>query len=624
MADMPPPPRLGVDALRDALKTIPNQPGIYKMLNAEGKILYVGKAKSLFNRVTSYTNINNLNNRIMRMVAQVAAVETIVTKNEAEALLVEASLIKRFSPRYNVLLKDDKSFPYVRIDTSHAFPRIEKHRGAQTKAGEYFGPFANVKALNETMALLQKIFQLRPCADSIFKNRSRPCLQYQIKRCSAPCVGYVTPEQYGQQLARARDFLKGRARDIQETLVGEMEAASAAMDYEKAAGLRDRIRALTQVQQEQGLRVAGLVDADVMALARRGNKSVVQVFFFSDGSHFGNQSFHPRHEEDASDSDVLTGFIGQFYQSHTPPPEILLSTLPPDADAESDPVALLSEALSLRAGYAVSVRVPQRGDKLTLVTNAVANAQAALARMEMERASVAGHLLALKELFALPALPSRIEVYDNSHIMGTHAVGAFIVATPEGFDKKSYRSFTIKDAATVAGDDYAMMREVFKRRFKRAAPSDAHDSTWPDLVLIDGGLGQLHAVEAALAEIGVSGVALVAIAKGVDRNAGREWFHLPGRPAFQLPVGDPTLHYLERLRDEAHRFAIGRHRNKRSKSLTASALDDIPSIGAGRKRALLQHFGSRADVETASLAELEKVTGISKATARIIYDYFHG
>ena len=608
-------PLKGVEALRAALKTIPGSPGIYKMIDASDKILYVGKAKNLLNRVTSYTNIGNHNNRIMRMVGQVARVEIIVTKNEAEALLVEASTIKRFSPRYNVLLKDDKSFPYLRIDTTHQFPRIEKHRGSQNKPGEYFGPFANVRALNETMALLQKIFLLRPCEDSIFKNRSRPCLQYQIKRCTAPCVGYVDQIQYNEQLTKARDFLKGRHRDVQDTLSVEMNQASEAMDYEKAALLRDRIRALTQVQQEQGLRVAGLRDADVVALARRGNKSVVQVFFFRDGSHFGNQSFHPRHEDDASDAEVLAQFLAQFYQAHLPPPEILISQ-------PLEEMVLLEEALSMRAESKVEIRVPQRGDKLSLVENAQKNATASLARLEMERASVAVHLAKMKELFSLSKMPARIEVYDNSHIMGTNAIGAFIVATPEGFEKKSYRTFNIKDANTEPGDDYAMMREVFRRRFKGIAKED--ESTIPDLILIDGGLGQLHAVEQALAEIGVSGLNLVAIAKGVDRNSGREWFHMPGREPFQLPVNDPLLHYLERLRDEAHRFAIGRHRNKRSASFTTSALDDIPGIGATRKRALLQHFGSRADVETATLTELEKVTGISKAIAKNIYDYFHG
>jgi excinuclease ABC subunit C len=657
-------PLIGVEALRAALKTIPNAPGCYKMIDGTDRILYVGKAKNLINRVTSYTNINNLNNRILRMVNQIARVEILVAKNEAEAFLIEASLIKKHQPRYNVLLKDDKSFPYIRVDTTHPFPRIEKHRGAQNKAGEYFGPFANVLALNQAMALLQKIFLLRPCADSIFSNRSRPCLQYQIKRCTAPCVGYVSEAQYKEQIDRARAFLKGKSREVQEALTLEMNEASAAMDYEKAALLRDRIRALTTVQQEQGLRVAGLNDADVIALARRGDKSAVQVFFYRNGAPFGNQAFYPRHAADASDAEVLMGFLGQFYQAHLPPEEILVyegglaPPQSPDGHIELEPLqeatlaqelATLSQALSDRAERKVQVRVPERGDKRALVEQAAKNAEGALARLEMERASVESHLLKLKELFGLPHMPRRIEVYDNSHISGTNAIGAFIVATPEGFDKKSYRTFNIKDAVTEPGDDYAMMREVMKRRFKQlkeggltppsspaattpaargsAEPTHAlshENSSLPDLILIDGGLGQLHAVEEALASIGVAGLNLVAIAKGVDRNAGREWFHIPNREPFQLPVNDPTLHYLQRLRDEAHRFAIGRHRNKRSKSFTQSALDDIPSIGPTRKKALLQHFGSRADVETATLEELQKVKGINRATAQAIYDYFHG
>jgi excinuclease ABC subunit C len=637
-------PPIGPDAVRAALKTIPSAPGIYRMIDAADKLLYVGKAKNLYNRVMNYASARDLSTRILLMVSQIAKVEVVVTKNEAEALLLEASLIKRFSPRYNILLKDDKTFPELLIAFDHAFPRIEKHRGAHRKKGEYFGPFASVHALNDTMALLQKIFLLRPCADTIFKNRTRPCLQYQIKRCSAPCVGYITPQAYGEQIAKARDFLHGKHRDVQEDLVQQMTAASAAMDYEKAGLFRDRIRALTQVQQEQGLRTAGLHHADVITLARQGAKSVVLVFFYRHGSHFGNQSFHPKHEIDASDAEIMGGFLAQFYQSHTPPPEILVNVMPEDA-------SLLAEALALQAGYRIDLRQPVRGDKLALIDQAAANAKATLDREAMEHASIAQNLQAVQQLFGLPTPPQRIEVYDNSHIMGRHALGAFIVATPSGFDKKSYRSFNIKDPTTVAGDDYAMMREVFRRRFKgvirvesresseeKAAnvtskpsiPTSApqlstldSDHSYPDLILIDGGLGQLHAVEEALKDISVEGLRLVAIAKGVDRNAGREWFFMPGREPFQLPENNAALHYLQRLRDEAHRFAIGKHRNKRSTALTISALDDIPGIGPTRKRALLNHFCSRADVEVASLTELENVTGISKTIARVIYDYFH-
>ena len=615
---------IGPDAIRAALKTMPNAPGVYRMIGAQEKILYIGKAKNLPARVSSYANLRDLSTRILRMVSQVVKVEYTVTKSEAEALLVEANFVRRYKPRYNILLKDDKSFPYLLINRAHAYPRIEKHRGAQDKPGEYFGPFASVGALNETMALLQKIFLLRPCADTYFKNRTRPCLQYQIKRCSAPCVKYVSEEAYGEQLIRARDFLKGRHRDVQDLLAVEMAQASEAMDYEKAALLRDRIRALTQVQQEQGLRTAGLTDADVIALARRGAKSVVLVSFYRQGSHFGQQSFHPSHEAEATDGEVMAAFLAQFYQAHTPPPEILVNVEPAEVD-------LLAEALRINTAYAITIRQPQRGDKLALMNLCAANAETSLLKSEMEQAAIANNLAGVQKLFDLPRLPRRIEVYDNSHISGRNAVGAFIVATPEGFDKRSYRTFNIKDPNTEPGDDYAMMREVFRRRFKGMRPCDApvpvdeeEDTTCPDLVLIDGGLGQLHAVEEALKDKDMGKVTFVAIAKGVDRNAGREWFFMQGRAPFQLPVNDPLLHYLQRLRDEVHRFAIGKHRNKRSAALTVSALDDIPGIGSTRKRALLQHFGSRADVETATLAELQKVSGISKTIAKSIYDYFHG
>ena len=614
MTDTPTP--LGPDAIREALKTIPQSPGVYRMIAADDTILYIGKAKNLHKRVTSYALARDLSARILRMVSQVARVEHTVTKSEAEALLVEANFVRRYRPHFNILLKDDKSFPFLRLTGDHAYPRLEKYRGAQDRPGDYFGPFASVGALNETMALLQKVFLLRPCSDTYFKNRSRPCLQYQIKRCSAPCVNYISEEAYGEQVQRARRLLRGQHRDVQETLTGEMQAASEAMEYEKAALLRDQIRALTRVQQEHGLRTAGLNDADLVALARRGDRSVIEVSFYRQGGHFGQQSFQPRHEAEASDAEVMAAFLAQFYQTHTPPPEILVNIAP----AESD---LLAEALRINTTYGITIRLPQRGDKLRLVDTLAAAAAARLDRVEMERASVARNLEGVKALFGLQHIPQRIEVYDNSHIMGRNAVGAFIVATPEGFDKRSYRTYNIRDASTVPGDDYAMMREVFRRRFK-GVTKEGGESVLPDLVLIDGGLGQLNAVGEIAAEMDVTGVTFVGIAKGEDRNAGREWFHMAGREPFQLPVNDPVLHYLQRLRDEVHRFAIGRHRNKRSKSLTTSALDDIPGIGPGRKKALLLHFGSRADVEQAPLAELEKVKGINKATARAIYDYFHG
>ncbi len=596
----------GVEAIRTAAKTLPSAPGIYRMLDAKGDVLYIGKAKNLASRVISYANGKNANTRTLKMVARIAHVEVVVADGEAEALLMEAAEIKKLRPYYNILLKDDKSFPYLLLTADHPFPRITKHRGAQKIKGEYFGPFASIGALNQTLALLQKVFLIRPCSDTFFKNRTRPCLKYQIKRCSAPCVGYVSAQHYGEQVKRVRDFLHGKHRELQELLQQEMEKASLSTDYELAALLRDRIRALTQVQQEQSIYARGLHDADVIALAKIGAKSVVQVFFYRQGNHFGHQSFFPRHEAETTDGEVMAAFMAQFYQSHTPPNEILVNIAPDESE-------LLAEALHLKAGRHVSISKPQRGDKLTLVTNAEANAQAALGRDEQKRSQVMVHLKQLQELFGLARIPERIEVYDNSHIMGSSALGAMIVATSEGFDKRSYRSFNMKEAA--GDDDYAMMREVFKRRLKKGE--------LPDLMLIDGGKGQLSAVTGVFKELGVGGVALVAIAKGENRNAGREWFFMEGRAPFQLPADDPLLHYLERLRDEAHRFVIGRHRNKRSKSLTVSVLDDIPGVGATRKRALLNHFGSRDAISAASLSELENVAGVSKKTAKAIYDHFH-
>lgn len=631
-----PPPPVGADAVREALTIIPTSPGVYRMLNGAGDILYVGKAKHLKNRVSNYANINALSTRIMRMVAQIARVEWTVTKSEAEALLVEANLIKQHKPRYNILLKDDKSYPYL-LFSDHAFPRILKHRGSTKVKGELFGPFASVGALNHTLALLQKVFLLRPCADTIFKHRTRPCLQYQIKRCSAPCVNYISEEAYGAQLALARDFLSGKSRQVQEAFSTEMQQASDAMQFERAAELRDRIRALTQIQQEQGLRAAGLNDADAMALYRAKGLCAVAVFFFRQGLHFGAQVFHPTHDEDASDAEVMEAFLGQFYHTRPAPKEILLSILPENAD-------VLTEALSLRMPYSVQLRTPQRGDKAQLMAEVLAHAEAAHSRAVLESASVKQHLAALTALFGLPKSPERIEVYDNSHISGTHQLGAMIVATPEGFKKSSYRTFSRKDEATIAGDDISMMREVMRRRFRGVSMvrhpvgaqhstgsiSDAvqpkgsqHDNdTLPDLLLIDGGQTQLSAVREELAALGLSSIPTVSIAKGEHRNAGREWFFIEGRAPFQLPVGDPLLHYLERLRDEAHRFAIGTHRKKRARALTHSHLNDIPGIGPSRKKALLLHFGSRAGVERATLAELQKVEGISAKMAEAIYGYF--
>ncbi len=612
-------PLQGTAAIKAALKDIPNKPGVYRMMNAEGDILYVGKAKHLKNRVSSYAQARQATYRIMKMIEQVSRVEVTEAANEAEALLMEASLIKRHSPRYNILLKDDKSFPYIFIDGEHDFPRIRKHRGAQTAKGQYFGPFASVGAVNESLAILQKAFLLRPCSDSVLANRSRPCLQYQIKRCSAPCVGYISKQAYADSLEEAVQFLKGKSRDVQERFAQLMQQHSDAMEFEQAAAYRDRIHALTRVQQEQGLYAAGMQDADVIALQFTPAGSGIQVLFFRGGNHFGSQMFYPKHGDDETAEAVMAGFLGQFYQTHTPPGEILVNQMPEEA-------SLLTEALGMRAERRVSLHLPIRGDKKQLVEQASANANAALERHLNARMSEKRQLETLGKVFGLDDVPQRIEVYDNSHIMGTNALGAMIVATPEGFDKKSYRKFNIKDVTTEPGDDYAMMREVFRRRFARLQKEDPDrtQGQWPDIVLIDGGLGQLSAVTQVFEDLGVTDLCYVAIAKGPQRNAGREQFFMPNMQPFTLPPGDPALHYLQRLRDEAHRFAIGSHRQKRSKSLTHSALDDIPGIGSTRKRALLHHFGSKKGVERASLAELKKVPGISQAVAEQIYGWFHG
>ncbi len=612
-------PPTGSEAIRAALADMPAEPGVYRMLNAQGDVLYVGKARQLKNRVSSYASPRQLTNRILRMIDQVARVEFTVTGSEAEALLLEANLIKKHKPRYNILLKDDKSFPYLLIDSEHDFPRIAKHRGARHGKGEYYGPFASVGALNETLGILQKAFLLRPCTDSVFHNRTRPCLQYQIKRCSAPCVGYISREEYAAALAQARDFLRGKSREVQEAFARQMQAYSDAQEYEKAAALRDRIRALNRVQQEQAIRASGLEDADLIALARAGDQSCIQVAFYRGGSHFGNLSFFPRHAADSTGEDILSAFLAQFYQTHLPPGEVLVS---------DDPAghAVLEEALTLQAGHKVSLRKPQRGDKAGLIEQAAVNARAALERHVAARMRESKHLEGVARLFGLAAAPQRIEAYDNSHIQGRYALGAMIVAGPEGFNKQAYRRYNIRSNELAAGDDYAMLREVFTRRFGRLQKEDPERSQghWPDLVLIDGGAGQLAAARGILADLGIHNVALAAIAKGPDRHAGRETLFLPDCQPFTLPPDDPVLHYLQRLRDEVHRFAVSSHRVRRAKSLSESTLDDIPGIGATRKRALLHHFGSRAEVARASLSSLEAVPGISKALARTIYDFFHG
>lgn len=588
--------------------------GVYRMLDNAGITLYVGKAKNLKNRVLNYVNTSALNTRLQNMISRTAKMEIISTRSEAEALLLEANLIKKYSPRYNILLKDDKSFPYIFLSGDHDFPRISKHRGAKSQKGKYFGPFVSAGSVDETITLLQKAFLLRPCTDNIFKNRTRPCLQYQIKRCSAPCVNHVNKSDYASLVRQAQDFLSGKTRHIQEELLLEMQAASEAQDYEKASIIRDRIRSITQVQQQSKLSSGAVDDADIIALARDGDNCCIQIFSYRGGRNYGSKNYFPSNIREHANSEIISSFIAQFYQSQPVPKSILVSE-------QLEDVQLLEEALRLNTDYAVTITSPQRGEKYELMQQAIRNAREALIRQLTANMSQKANLQGVQELFGLEESPKRIEVYDNSHISGTNSVGAMIVAGPDGFIKNQYRKFDIKNTNTVPGDDYGMLREVLTRRFKRMA-EEAHNK--PDLVLIDGGAGQLSIATQVFEDLGISDITYVGIAKGVDRNAGREHFFMPGREAFQLPENDKTLHYLQRLRDEAHRFAIGAHRNKRSKSMQVSELDAIAGIGAIRKKALLMHFGSAREVAAASIEDIRKVTGINKSTATIIYQHFHG
>jgi excinuclease ABC subunit C len=591
---------------------------VYRMLDGKGDVLYVGKARDLKKRVATYAHVQKLSNRLRRMVAETRSLEVVSTHTEVEALLLESNLIKRLTPRYNVVLRDDKSFPNILITGHHPFPQVSKHRGAKNQKGEYFGPFASAGAVNRTITTLQKAFLLRSCSDPVFQSRTRPCLQFQIKRCSAPCVGRISEQDYAGLVAQARQFLCGESSAIQAQMAEAMQKAAEALDYEAAAAYRDRLRALTQVQAHQGINLDGVADADVIAAHREGGHTCIQVFFFRGGSNFGNRAYFPAHDRELASSTVLAAFIGQFYEARTPPPFLLLSEAPAERE-------LIEEALSITAGRRVQLLVPQRGDKRQAVEHALANAREALARRLSETSSQRRLLQAVADLFGLEGPPQRIEVYDNSHIQGTSPYGAMIVAGPEGFRKNAYRKFTIR-GEDAAGDDYAMMREVLTRRFSRALKEDpARDQgTWPDLVLIDGGPGQLAAGLAVLAGLGIEDLNVAAIAKGSDRDAGRERIHLPGREPITLAANDPVLYLLQRLRDEAHRFAIGTHRARRSKLIGQSVLDEVGGIGSARKRALLHHFGSARNVARAGLADLEAVPGISKAVARKIYDHFHG
>jgi excinuclease ABC subunit C len=608
----------GVAAIRSVVKTLPVRSGVYRMLDAKGDVLYVGKARALRNRVTNYTQVSRLSKRLQRMVSQTRSMQIVTTNTEAEALLLEAQLIKRYRPPYNVLLRDDKSFPFILLREDHDFPQVRKHRGARRHKGSYYGPFASAGSVTRTLNALQKLFLLRSCTDSFFATRKRPCLLYQIKRCSAPCVERVTKEDYAELVGDAKDFLAGKSTKVQQKLAGQMQEAAEAMDFEIAAVMRDRLRALTFIQGTQTIAAEGLGDADIFALACKGGTMCIQAFFIRGGNNWGHRSFFPAHTNDVPEDEVLASFLMQFYEEVPPPKQILLDRVVPEAE-------LLAEALSERAERKVVLRVPQRGDHVKMVSQAKRNAEEELDRHLAETSTQAKTLRALTEILELPEPPDRIEVYDNSHVMGTNAVGAMIVAGPEGMRKNAYRKFNIKRPETAPGDDFAMMREVLSRRFARLEKEDPDRSKgdWPDLLLIDGGKGQLSAVVETLEDAGIHDVPVVAISKGPDRNAGRETLHLPTGRDFQLPPNSPVLFFLQRLRDEAHRFAIGAHRQKRAKSMAASPLDEVPGIGPNRKRALLMHFGTARAVKNAALQDLEKAPGISKTMARGIYDYFH-
>jgi len=636
----------------------PTSPGVYRMIGAAGEVLYVGKAKSLKRRVVAYARETGHDSRITRMIAATTALEFVSTATETEALLLEANLIKRLRPRFNVLLRDDKSFPYILITADEAAPQILKHRGARNRKGDYYGPFAAVNSVNRTITALQRAFLIRSCSDAVFESRTRPCLLHQIKRCSAPCTGEIAPPDYAELVREAKAFLSGRSQAVKEELAHEMEQASAGLDFERAAILRDRLAALAAVQAHQGINPRGVEEADVFAVHQEGGYTCVEVFFFRTGQNWGNRAYFPKADRTLGAGEVLGAFLAQFYDDKPPPRCIFVSHDVPDR-------ALLNDALTIKSGRKVEVTVPLRGEKKDLVEHALANAREALGRKLADTASQQRLLAGLAGAFGLARPPRRIEVYDNSHIQGTNAVGAMVVAGPEGFRKNQYRKFNIRSAELAPGDDYGMMREMLTRRFKRliaeapragdvaelaapagfaehegatnslldanpqvgaqadARPDEPADEPWPDLVLIDGGEGQLTAARETLASLGVTGLPLVAIAKGPDRDAGRETFHAPGKPSFKLPPRDPVLYFVQRLRDEAHRFAVGSHRARRKRDIREAGLQEIAGIGPTRKRALLRHFGTLKQIERASLSDLSKVPGINAETARRIYDFFH-
>jgi excinuclease ABC subunit C len=618
MTDAPDPGLTGHARIQSYLATLDNSPGVYRMLDDKGAVLYVGKARALKKRVSNYAKSSGHSPRIERMIRDTASMMFLTTRTEVEALLLEQNLIKQLKPRYNVLMRDDKSFPNILVSHEHAFPQIKKHRGAKTEKGAYYGPFASAGAVNRTLNQLQRVFLLRNCSDPMFESRTRPCLLYQIKRCSAPCTGLISQADYAALVGDAERFLQGKTTKVQENLAAEMTAASEAMEFERAAALRDRIRALTQVQAGQGINPKGVTEADVIALHMEGGQACVQVFFIRANQSWGNRDFYPKTGQGAGPGEVLEAFLGQFYDDKEPPRLILLSHPIDDAD-------LMTEALSQRAPRKVELLVPQRGERRELVLNAERNARESLARKMSESATQSRLLEGLAEAFALDAPPRRIEVYDNSHIQGTNAVGAMIAAGPEGFLKSQYRKFNIKGADLTPGDDFGMMKEVLTRRFQRLLKEDPDRTggTWPDLLLIDGGAGQVSAVQGIMEDLGVEDIAMIGVAKGIDRDQGKEEFHRPGQRPFALKMNDPVLYFVQRLRDEAHRFVIGAHRAKRSKAIGATPLDEVPGVGATRKRALLAHFGSAKAVARAGLADLQAVDGISAAMAETIYGYFH-
>ncbi|UHD44430.1 excinuclease ABC subunit UvrC [Aureimonas altamirensis] len=625
----------GADLIAAFARRLPNSPGVYRMFDHAHEVLYVGKARSLRKRVANYTRLGGHTNRIARMIRATTHMEFVTTRTETEALLLEANLIKRLRPRFNVLLRDDKSFPYIFVPADHEAPAILKHRGAQARKGQYFGPFASAGAVGRTVNALQRAFLLRTCTDSVYQTRTRPCLLFQIKRCSGPCTGEISIPDYARLVGEAKDFLSGRSTQVRQSLGSAMQDASAELDFERAAIYRDRLSALSHIQSHQGINPQGVDEADVFAMHQEGGLTCIQVFFFRTGQNWGNRAYFPKADPSIEPAEVLSAFLAQFYDDKPPATQVMLPI-------EVEEQELLADALSARAGRRVRISVPSRGAKRDLVDHATANAREALGRRLAETSTQARLLEGLRETFKLAYTPRRIEVFDNSHIMGNQAVGAMIVAGPDGFAKNQYRKFNIRSTEITPGDDFGMMREVMSRRFARlikdhgeagpvAPPADAESAAdaempaWPDLVLIDGGKGQVSAVREILEGLGIADkVTTIGVAKGVDRDAGRERFVIPGQDSFTLPPRDPVLYFVQRLRDEAHRFAIGTHRARRSKELTRNPLDEIAGVGPARKRALLQHFGTAKAVSRAALSDLRKVDGISEAMARLVYDHFNG